>query len=480
MSNKDISRLNKLFLSLEPTNEQMHNLISQAADLVINYLSNMSQQKASNIPTNIDSELSAIRQPITENGIELEEIITLIKDQILKYSVNTAGGTYQAYIPGGGIFAAAVAEFIAAATNRYVGVWGVAPAGVEAEMAVICWLCKIVNYPNKAKGIFTSGGSMANFSAIVTARRAILPENFLSGIIYTSDQVHQSIQKAALMAGFPPQNVRLIASDKEFRLNPDNLLAAIQEDKEKGLTPFLIVGNVGTTNTGAIDPIDKLVEIAHKNNIWLHIDAAYGGFFILTERGKELFSAIEHADSITLDPHKGLFLPYGTGCLLVRDGEFLKRAHQVTASYLQDLDLAEEIINFNDYSPELTRSFRGLRLWLPLKLYGEASFREYLDEKLDLASYVSDQLKQIPNIEIVAEAQLSVVAFRYLPKSGDINQINRELLSRINATQKTFISSTVINGQVILRVAILCFRTHLEAVQATIQAIKIAISQIET
>lgn len=281
MSNKDISRLDKLSLSLEPTSEQMYSLISQAADLVINYLDNMSEQKASNVPTNIDSELSAICQPITENAIELEEILTLIKDQILKYSVNTAGGTYQAYIPGGGVFAAAVAEFIAAATNRYVGVWGIAPAGVEAEMVVIRWLCKIVNYPNKAKGIFTSGGSMANFSAIVTARRAILPENFLSGIIYTSDQVHQSIQKAALMAGFPPQNVRLIASDKEFRLNPDDLLTAIQEDKEKGLIPFLIVGNVGTTNTGAIDPIDKLVEIAHKNNIWLHIDGAYGGFFYI-------------------------------------------------------------------------------------------------------------------------------------------------------------------------------------------------------
>jgi aromatic-L-amino-acid decarboxylase len=468
------SRLHVLDLS----EKEMLSLVNQASDLIVKYLSNMADEPSSNL-NNISSHLASIRDSITEQATPLEEILPLIRNDIIGCAVNTAGGTYQAYIPGGGVFAAAVGELIAAASNRYAGVGGVAPVAVEVELTVIRWLCKLANYPKTAKGILTSGGSMANFSAIVTARRTLLPENFFSGIIYASDQVHLSIQKAALLAGFPPKNVRMIASDKNFCIKTEDLLKNIQADKDAGLQPFLIVGSAGTTNTGAVDPLSTLASIAQEYNLWLHIDAAYGGFFLLTERGQELFQGIEKADSITLDPHKGMFLPYGTGCLLVRDGDLLKQAHQVTANYLQDLDLNEEIVNFNDYSPELTRSFRGLRVWLPLKLYGAASFREYLDEKLDLAIWACEELKKIPNIKIIAEPQLSVVAFRYQPKTGDVNQTNKKLLKEINATGKTFISSTTIDGQVVLRVAILCFRTHLAEVQNTIQAIKLAISMIE-
>ncbi len=459
---------------LEPCAEEMQLLIQQAANLVINYLSNITNEPASNI-SNLDSHLTEIRKPISEQGLNLDKVLPLIDKHVIRCAVNTAGGTYQAYIPGGGIFASAVGEFIAAATNRYVGVWSIAPAAVEVETSVIRWLCSSVDYPESARGILTSGGSLANFSAIVTARRALLPENFFSGIIYASDQVHASVQKAAMLAGFPSANIRVIETDKQFRINPSLLLTAIEKDKQANLTPFLIVGSVGTTNTGAVDPVSTLVDIAKENNMWLHIDAAYGGFFVLTERGRKLFKGIDKADSITLDPHKGLFLPYGTGCLLVRNGELLKQAHQVGASYLQDLDLTEDRMNFNDYSPELTRSFRGLRVWLPLKLYGVASFRQYLDEKLDLALWACEELKKIPGIEIIAEPQLSVVAFRYKPKTGKLTTANKKFLELIIATQKTFISSTTINGEVILRIAILCFRTHLAEVQATIDAIKSAI-----
>ncbi|KAF0247293.1 MAG: decarboxylase [bacterium] len=439
---------------LEPCAEEMQLLIQQASNLVINYLSNITNEPASNI-SNLDSHLTEIRKPISEEGLNLDRVLPLIDKHVVRCAVNTAGGTYQAYIPGGGIFASAVGEFIAAATNRYIGVWSIAPAAVEVETSVIRWLCSSVGYPESARGILTSGGSLANFSAIVTARCALLPENFLSGIIYASDQVHASVQKAAMLAGFPSANIRVIETDKQFRINPSLLLTAIEKDKQADLTPFLIVGSV-----------------AKENNMWLHIDAAYGGFFVLTERGRKLFKGIDKADSITLDPHKGLFLPYGTGCLLVRNGELLKQAHQVGASYLQDLDLTEDRMNFNDYSPELTRSFRGLRVWLPLKLYGVASFRQYLDEKLDLALWACEELKKIPGIEIIAEPQLSVVAFRCKPKTGNLTTANKKLLELIIATQKTFISSTTINGEVILRIAILCFRTHLAEVQATIDAIK--------
>lgn len=465
--------------TLEPCAEDMQLLIQQAANLVINYLSNMPNEPASNI-VNLDAQLNKIREPISEQGFSLDQVLPLIDNHVVRCSVNTAGGTYQAYIPGGGVFAAAVGEFIAAATNRYVGVWSIAPAAVEVETSVIRWLCKEVGYPESAKGILTSGGSLANFSAIVTARESLLPRNFLSGIIYVSDQVHASVSKAARLAGFPYDNIRAIETDDQFRIKPSLLLDAIEKDKKNNLTPFLIVGSAGTTNTGAVDPISELVDIAKANEMWLHIDAAYGGFFILTERGRKLFKGIENADSITLDPHKGLFLPYGTGCLLVRSGEQLKKAHHVGADYLQDLDLTEDRMNFNDYSPELTRSFRGLRVWLPLKLYGVSSFRQYLDEKLDLALWACEELKKIPGIEIIAQPQLSVIAFRYQDKEENFTKINRQFLDAILATQKTFISSTTINGKLTLRIAILCFRTHLAEVQATIDAIKTAITQIQS
>jgi aromatic-L-amino-acid/L-tryptophan decarboxylase len=459
---------------LEPSAEQMQELVNTAARMVIDYLANMRGGPASTIDKSRDPAL-LLREPMPESGTPMQDLISILRQTVVDCAVNTAGGTYQAYIPGGGIFSAAVGEFIAAATNRYVGVWQVAPGTVELEATVIRWFTSLVGYGENAWGILTSGGSLANFSAIVAARRSMLPENFLTGTIYASDQVHHSIQKAAILAGFPVRNVRIIPSDEKFRIRVDALSARVEEDRRSGMTPFLIIGSAGTTNTGAVDSLDALADLAEQEKLWFHVDAAYGGFFALTERGRELFRGLERADSITLDPHKGLFLPYGTGCLLARNGEALRRAHQVEASYLQDLDMGPEQINFADYSPELTRSFRGLRAWLPLKLYGAAAFRRYLEEKMELARWACDQLRKIDTIEIIAEPQLSVVAFRAV--GDDPNRINRNLLERINATRRTFISSTTIDGQMILRIALLCFRTHREDVENTIEAIRVSIGE---
>jgi aromatic-L-amino-acid/L-tryptophan decarboxylase len=454
---------------LEPSAEQMHAMVDMAALMVIDYLAKIADVPASRLERSRE-QAALLREPMPEKGASMEELIRLVRETVIDCSVNTAGGTYQAYIPGGGIFSAAVGEFLAAAVNRYVGVWQVAPGAVEIEATVIRWFCELVGYGEAARGILTSGGSLANFSAVVAARRALLPENFLSGTIYTSDQVHHSITKAAILAGFPARNIRVISSDSSFRIRTEMLESSIDEDRRAGFTPFLLVGSAGTTNTGAVDPLNDLAEVAARNNLWFHVDAAYGGFFALTERGRELLQGLERADSITLDPHKGLFLPYGTGCLLVRDGEALRRAHQVEASYLQDLDDGQEKINFADYSPELTRSFRGLRVWLPLKLYGASAFRRYLDEKMELIHWACEELKRMDGIEIVAEPQLTVVAFRAV--GNNPNEINRRLLERINASKQVFISSTTINGQVVLRIALLCFRTHREDVERTIEVIR--------
>jgi aromatic-L-amino-acid decarboxylase len=321
---------------------------------------------------------------------------------------------------------------------------------------------------------------MANFAAVVTARRDRLPENFLAGTIYASDQVHHSALKAALMAGFPEKCIRMVPVDGQFRIKVSALGDMISADRRQDLSPFLIIASAGTTNTGAVDDLESLAALARAEHLWLHVDAAYGGFFMLTDRGRKALRGIEKADSITLDPHKALFLPYGTGSLLVRDGEALRRAHTVHADYMPPMQDDRDLVDFCLYSPELSRDFRGLRVWLPFKLHGAGAFRRYLDEKLDLTEWAADELRRIPGIEIVAAPQLSLVAFRFVRHGlGDaqLDDLNRRLLARINARQRVFLTATMLAGKFVLRICVLSFRTHLDRMREGLDDIRAAIRE---
>jgi aromatic-L-amino-acid decarboxylase len=329
--------------------------------------------------------------------------------------------------------------------------------------------------------LLTSGGSLANFTAVVTARRERLPENFLRGVLYASDQVHHSVQKAAMLAGFPLQNVHAVASDARFRLDLEALRSAIAADRAAGRTPFLVVGNAGTTNTGAVDDLAALAALAGAEGLWLHVDAAYGGFFLLTERGRRIMRGIERADSVTLDPHKGLFLPYGTGALVVRDGGALRRAHGMHADYLPALPQESDLIDFSEVSPELSRPFRGLRVWLPLKMLGLGPFRRALDEKLDLAAWAADELRKTPGVEVVAEPELSLLAFRLRRPGLDepgLDALNRRLLERVNARRRVYLTGTVAHGRFLCRICVLSFRTHLDRMRAAVEDIRAAVADV--
>jgi aromatic-L-amino-acid decarboxylase len=234
----------------------------------------------------------------------------------------------------------------------------------------------------------------------------------------------------------------------------------------------LIVGNAGTTNTGAIDPLPALADLSVKYGLWYHVDAAYGGFFNLCEQGKERLGGLERSDSLVLDPHKGLFVPYGCGSLLVKEGERLRRAHVLHADYLQDAVTPEGETNFAEHSPELSRSFRGLMVWLPLKLYGQGAFRENLAEKLHLTQWLYGRMREEPGFECIAEPELSVIAFRYRPRRGDVEKFNRRLLEKIVKSEKLFLSSTLLNGEFVMRICILSFRTHQQEVEEAFEIIK--------
>ncbi|MDH3228077.1 MAG: aminotransferase class I/II-fold pyridoxal phosphate-dependent enzyme, partial [Thermoleophilia bacterium] len=341
-------------------------MIDLAAERVIRHIESLPDQPGEDVEGAKELSRSLI-EDLPESGRPFPELLELLFERVAPKSLNTMSPGFMSYIPGGGLFHAAVADLMGNVINRYVTVWQAAPGLATLEANVIRWFGGMVGYPSEATGFLASGGSMANLSALVTARKDRLPEDFLRGTIYMSDQTHHSITKAALIAGFPERSVRTVPVDSLYRIRIDALQESIRRDRAVGLQPFLIVGSAGTTNTGAVDDLDALADVARDEEMWLHHDAAYGGFFMLTERGREAMRGIGRADSITLDPHKGLFLPYGTGCLLARDRAALERAHRVDADYMPRRESSDEIPSFCDISPELSRDFRGLRVWLPMK-----------------------------------------------------------------------------------------------------------------
>jgi len=448
-----------------------------AADFLAEFTENLPKAPASELEGAMELA-RRLREDPPETGVPFDDLLQTVAEGASK-GFNTAGPGYLAYIPGGGLFAAALADFLACGVNRFVNLWNAAPAFAEIEATVIRWLASQFGYPPEARGILTSGGSMGNFSAIVTARRALLPENFLQGTLYVSEQTHASVAKSAVLAGFPAQSIRMVPCTSELKIDMEELRRMVRVDRAGGLEPFFLVANAGTTNTGAVDPIAECNEVARAEGLWLHVDGAYGGFFQLTGRGQALFRGIEAADSIVLDPHKGMFLPYGTGCLLVRDGWRLREAHQVGAEYLQDLAPEGEIPNFADYSPELSRDFRGLRVWLPIKLHGLGAFRAALDEKLDLTQLLYEALRAVRGFELPWKPDLTVVAFRYRPRGGDPEAFNRRLLERINDSRRVFLSSTMVEGRFTLRACIVSHRTHRDRVEEAAEIIPRAARELE-
>jgi aromatic-L-amino-acid/L-tryptophan decarboxylase len=465
---------------LELSGDEMRRLVDAAMERIAKHVDTLPEQPAYSTEGGLRLARS-MAEPLPQDGTPFPKLLDLLFDRAVPRSLNTAGPGYLAYVPGGGLLHSAIADLIADSVNRYVGLFVSAPGLGQIEANVLAWFREIVGYPPGSGGILTSGGSLSALTALITARHERLPENFLSGVLYWSDQVHHSLEKAALLAGFPAANLRKLPSDEHFRLRVDALEAAIEEDRARGLTPFLVVASGGTTNTGAVDPIEEIAGVARRHNLWLHVDGAYGGFFMLTEEGRRLLRGIELADSIVLDPHKSLFLPYGTGALLVRDAGALRRTHSTTADYLPESRDDQDQVDPSEMSPELTRPFRGLRVWLPLKMHGIGPFRVELEEKLALARWAAEELKTIEGIEVVAEPQLSTLAFRLNlggMDSEDLNRLNRRLMKAINDRKRVFLTGTKLGDRFVIRICVLSFRTHRDRMEICMEDIRAAVREV--
>jgi aromatic-L-amino-acid decarboxylase len=423
----------------------------------------------------------ALREPAPEEASALDPLLDVVFEQCVPRSFNAAHPGYLAFIPGGGVFPAALADFIADATNRFTGVWMAAPALVQLEATALDWLRDWMGFPDTARGLFTTGGSMATFNALLCAREKHLGPAIREGVLYTSDQAHHCVLKSAKLAGVLPDRVRAIACDGSYRLPLEPLRAAIADDRARGLRPFAVVGSAGTTNTGAVDPLDRLADLAAEQRLWFHVDGAYGGFFHLCDETRGVLSGLSRADSLTLDPHKGMFLPYGTGALLVRDGADLRAAHEATADYLPPMPHPEDFYDPSQHGPDLSRGFPGLRVWLAVKLYGARRYREAIAEKHHLAVEAARRVAALPGVVMDAPPALSLFAFHVTwpgASREDEDAATRALMAKTTARGRVMVTGAVTRGRYVGRVCVLSFRTHAAQIDHLVEDMRAALDEI--
>ncbi|MBI2993063.1 MAG: aminotransferase class I/II-fold pyridoxal phosphate-dependent enzyme [Gammaproteobacteria bacterium] len=419
--------------------------------------------------------------PIAEQGMDMGSVLQLFRENVNDVGASHASGRFLGYIPLGGLYPGALGEFLAAVTNKYSGDFSCCPGAAHMEYQVLRWIADLLGYPKGAAGNLSSGGSIGILTATVTARDAhgLRAPDYERAVVYLTPHTHHAMYKALRIAGLGGCVQRRIAVDAAFRMDADALDAAVAKDKKDGLIPWLLVGSAGTTDVGSIDPLDALAETADRHGLWFQVDAAYGGFFMLSELVRDRFRGIERSNSLVINPHKGLHSPMGVGAVLVAEGERLYQSHYHTAAYLQDTKYGgEQETSPADMGPELTRPFRALSVWLPLKLLGVAPFRAALSEKILLARYAYEKLAEFEYIELGPFPELSVVAFRFVPKDGDADEFNRRLVEAVREDGAVYLTSTVLNGRYMIRIAILSFRTHRDDVDLALEKIRYYVNSL--
>ena len=410
----------------------------------------------------------------------IHDLLSTVDRYVMDSGINAASRGHLGYIPGGGLYPSALGDYIVDVFNRYAGIFFASPGAVRLENLLIRWMAELMGFPSTATGNLTSGGSISILIAVVTARDAIQlkAKDYHRAVIYLTDETHHALHKALRIAGLAECVLRKIPMDQAYRMNAEVLNLKIKEDLQEGLIPLLINATIGTTNTGAVDPLSSIATIAEKHQVWFHVDAAYGGFFKLVPSVSHYFEGIEKADSIVLDPHKSLFLPFGTGAILIKDTKAVFNSHHYQAEYMQDMLVEGREISPADVSPELTKHFRGMRMWLPLKIFGLNSFRAALEEKIELARYFYAEIQKFDRVEVGPEPALSLMIFRFTDQAEDDNLYNQKLIKAIQHDGRIFLSSTTIDGTFWIRVCVLLFRTHQEQIDLLLEIIREKIEEL--
>ncbi|MGH7669357.1 MAG: pyridoxal phosphate-dependent decarboxylase family protein, partial [Gemmatimonadaceae bacterium] len=460
--------------------ETMRRLGHQVADLVAEHLATIRDEPVQYpIDRRAARERVALPVPAPEQGASFDDIVAVLRERILPYHAREPHPRFMGYVPSAPTFPAVLGDWLATGYNFFAGVWSVASGPNQVELTVLEWFRQWLEMPEGSRGLLTSGGSNATLTAVVAARHAaeVAGHTDLAKLVLScSDQAHSSVARAAWIAGIPRANVRAVASDAQFSLRIDALIEAIARDRAAGLHPFLVAGNAGATNTGAVDPLHDLADIAVRERLWFHIDAAYAGFAMLTERGRKLLSGIGRADSVTLDPHKWLYVPFECGCLMVREPARLHSAFHVLADYLKDVEARDEDVNLADYGEQLTRYSRAFKIWVSVNYFGLDAIRSAIDGCMRLADRAERRVREAPELEVLSPALFGVICFRVHPPGVDdpaaLDALNERVNTSVNATQQVLMSSTRLRGVFSLRLCILNYRTTKADVDAVIDLVR--------
>lgn len=455
----------------------MKSLGYQVVDILVNHFDTLREtavtQKASKPALD-----KLFQRPFPESGTDSGKVLKSLQHKLFTNIMHVDHPRFFAFIPSPSNYVSVMADALASGFNVFAGTWLESSAAAEIELVTVDWLRKELRMPETSGGLFVSGGSMANLTAMAVARHVKKARNLPRLVIYCSDQTHSSLERGIKVLGFQTSQIRKLRSDKKFRLNVSALRHMIFEDRKAGRIPFCVVGNAGTTNTGAVDPLSEIADTCHSEGLWFHVDGAYGAAAVLSDEGRQLLKGIELADSISIDPHKWMFQPFEIGCVLVRDRHWLRDTFHILPEYLKDVEGTKEEINFCDYGIQLTRGFKALKLWMSLQVFGLESFRKAIETGMGLARTAERLLRQSPSKwEVITPASMGIVTFRFNPKAlrlppSKLDRINQELVDKMIDHGFAMISSTVLRGRNVLRICPINPRANETDVKQTIQMLE--------
>jgi aromatic-L-amino-acid decarboxylase len=456
--------------------DDMRALGYRVIDMLVDHHSALAEKSATAFSRR-DTLEKLLREAPPRLGSDPHEVLTTVERDVLSNIMYCTHPRHFAWVPGPSNFVGVLADALASGVNVCPGTWLESSGPSQIELITTEWLVELCGFPDTAGGVFVSGGSIANLTGLVAARQVKLGGSTQDAVIYSSDQAHSSNWKNIRILGFRQEQIRLIPVDERLMLDVAALSEAVAEDRRNGKRPFCVIATAGTTNTGTIDPLNAIADLCEQQDLWLHVDGAYGAAAILTEHGRKLLTGMERAHSLVLDPHKWLFQPFDIGCCLVRDVRWLEESFSEHPEYLQDtrdkMDMTREV-NFCDRSVQLTRAFRALKLWMSIKVFGLDRFCAAIEKGISNAERAQQVLEEHGHFEIVTPAQIGVVTFRFHPpncRHPDLNQLTRSLFDGIVADGHALLTTTVINGQTVLRLCTINPRTTDADISSTIDMI---------
>ena len=457
---------------LRMTPEEMRRLAGEATEALIERIDGLRDDRPwdGDFREALEGQLGT---PPPESGRPAEEVLAQALSDVLPNAARLDHPRFFGFVPSAPTWPGVVADYLAAGFNINSCTWLVSSGTSQLELVVVDWLRDWIGYPETAGGLLTSGGSAASVEALVAAREAAgHPER---PTVYMSDQSHSALKRAALVAGVRREHIRLVPSGDDFRMDVAELGRCVAEDRANGLQPVTVCANAGTTGTGAIDPLGPLSDFCSREGIWLHADAAYGGFALVTQEGKELLAGIERADSVGMDAHKWFFQPYEGGALMVKNAKHLEDAFGIGNDVLQDTVWGKNHPNFADRGLQLSRAARALKIWMSVQTFGMAAFRAAVQQGLDLTRRAEAYVETSPVLELVTPVSLGIICFRVNPGDGrderSLEEVNRNVLARVFWDDLAFFSSTALKGVFSLRMCIVNHTTTWEDVRMTLDLV---------